>query len=168
MIPTKTSFNEQKWNAKRRDIPWQLTFEQWSRIWSDSGKLDRRGYRKGNYVMARFGDTGSYAIGNVEVILAEDNNRAANNGRKRTRRNKNNISQGIKAYWTNLTPEQRAERGRKVSAGQRKSGGLFNGWKDEARRKRQARLTKQRWAKLSPRERTARGKAISKAKRHQP
>lgn len=62
-------FKIHKTNAKRRGIPFLLTFTQWWRIWQRSGKWDQRGNGKpDDYVMGRKGDTGPYAVGNVEII----------------------------------------------------------------------------------------------------
>jgi hypothetical protein len=62
-----------KTNAKRRNIPFLLTYEQWLRIWQQSGHLHERGCKRGQYVMARFGDTGPYSVDNVKIILVGDN-----------------------------------------------------------------------------------------------
>jgi hypothetical protein len=67
-------YGQHKHRAGRRGIPFELTFEQWLKIWQDSGHLRERGHRQGQYVMARFFGRGSYKIGNVQIILAEDNN----------------------------------------------------------------------------------------------
>jgi hypothetical protein len=60
-------YNRQKQNAKRRGVSWELTFEQWWAIWQESGKWNQRGCGRGQYVMSRYNDTGSYAIGNVFI-----------------------------------------------------------------------------------------------------
>jgi hypothetical protein len=161
----KKRFREQRNSAKRRGISWRLTYEQWLKIWSDSGKLARRGNRKGNYVMARFDDKGSYAVGNVKIITCQQNNRDGLIGKKRNRKNRNNIAQGIKAYWANLTPEQRAARGRAVSEGQLRTGSNLKSWKNPKKRRRHHLALKRMWAKLTPKQRAIRGRAISKGKR---
>lgn len=65
-------FVQQRNNAKRRNIDWQLTLGEWWQIWEASGKWDERG-RGSGYVMARHGDTGPYAVGNVKVINGREN-----------------------------------------------------------------------------------------------
>lgn len=65
-------FRQQWVGAKRRGIPWQITFTQWWKIWTDSGKWEQRG-RGSKFVMARFGDVGPYAVGNVEIITGAQN-----------------------------------------------------------------------------------------------
>jgi hypothetical protein len=59
--------------AARRGIPFLLTYSEWLRIWIDSGHLDERGPYRGQYVMARFGDKGPYAVGNVKIVTVEAN-----------------------------------------------------------------------------------------------
>lgn len=66
-------FQFQKDRAKARGIKWDMTFDQWFKIWTESGHLHERGCRKGQYVMARFGDKGPYAIGNVKICTVEEN-----------------------------------------------------------------------------------------------
>jgi hypothetical protein len=60
-------------HAKARGISFNLTFEQWLKIWTDSGHLSERGNKAGQYVMARFQDRGAYAVGNVRIITVEEN-----------------------------------------------------------------------------------------------
>ncbi len=68
----RTRYNVQKHHAiKKRNISFDLTFEEWYKIWLDSGRWQERG--RGGYVMARFGDKGPYAIGNVEIKHHIDN-----------------------------------------------------------------------------------------------
>src|ERR1700761_1832283 len=68
------SFMGQKGNAATRGIEFLLTYEEWLKFWQDSGKLDQRGRGRSKYVMARFGDTGPYALGNIKIILGPENN----------------------------------------------------------------------------------------------
>lgn len=73
--PTKTklAFWSQRKNAARRGIAWELTYDQWMAIWQSSGKLELRGRTKGGFVMARFGDVGPYAVGNVKICPNREN-----------------------------------------------------------------------------------------------
>jgi hypothetical protein len=59
------SYRAQQARAKQRGIEWHLAFPEWARLWRDSGHLPARGRGKDRYVMARHGDTGPYAVGNV-------------------------------------------------------------------------------------------------------
>ena len=69
----KQAFYQHKADASNRRIEWLLTFDDWLKVWQDSGLLDQRGSRKGQYCVARFGDTGPYAVWNVKIILHSDN-----------------------------------------------------------------------------------------------
>lgn len=69
----KQRYNEQKGNAERRNIDFNLTFEEWRDIWDSSGHWEERGRGIGKFVMARYGDIGPYAVGNVKIILHTDN-----------------------------------------------------------------------------------------------
>lgn len=72
-ICMKTQYNIQKQNANKRNIPFNLTYEQWLEVWGD--KLPQRGRGKGKYCMARNNDQGPYSVDNVRIILFEDNNK---------------------------------------------------------------------------------------------
>ena len=71
------AYTNQCYGARRRGIEFQLTFEQWLSIWKASRRLSRRGTRSGQYVMARFGDCGPYAVGNVKIITTNRNRKEA-------------------------------------------------------------------------------------------
>jgi hypothetical protein len=59
--------------AKRRGIAFELTFEEWLEIWEASGHFEERGTRSHQYHMARHGDLGPYAVGNVKIVTASQN-----------------------------------------------------------------------------------------------
>lgn len=69
----RTRYKEHRIAAGKRGIPFQLTFEEWWGIWQASGKWEQRGRRKGQYVMARFGDKGPYAADNVHICTTSHN-----------------------------------------------------------------------------------------------
>jgi hypothetical protein len=62
-----------KKNAKKRGNAFLLTFEEWLNIWIESGQLDQRGRGRQNYCMARSGDIGPYAMGNVRICTNQEN-----------------------------------------------------------------------------------------------
>ena len=66
-------YYDQMHNAAYRGIEWKLTLPVWWHIWQESGKWDQRGRGKDKYCMARDGDAGPYAVGNVRIILCEQN-----------------------------------------------------------------------------------------------
>ncbi len=73
-INYKPLYWQQKRDARvKRGIEFLLTYDEWLKIWEESGRLHERGTRRGMYVMARFGDKGPYAVGNVKIITHEQN-----------------------------------------------------------------------------------------------
>jgi CRP-like cAMP-binding protein len=66
-------FRQYKTNCIRRGIPWELTFEEFCSFWDASGQWERRGRGKGKFCLARYGDSGPYALGNNYVAKNEDN-----------------------------------------------------------------------------------------------
>jgi hypothetical protein len=68
-----TKYKRQKKSAEKRGIEFILTYNDWLAIWMKSGKLDKRGRHKGNYVMCRKNDSGPYAVGNVFIATTSDN-----------------------------------------------------------------------------------------------
>jgi NUMOD3 motif len=69
----RQAFRDQRNVAKARGIDFLLTFEEWLNFWQDSGRLFERGRKEGQYCMARFGDTGPYALGNIKIIKHSEN-----------------------------------------------------------------------------------------------
>jgi hypothetical protein len=69
----KLKFQAQRYRAGQRNIPWDLTFEQWFEIWQASGHFEERGNKSDQYCMSRIGDKGSYAIGNVFIQTNAEN-----------------------------------------------------------------------------------------------
>jgi len=61
-------YGQQRGMSNKRKIPFLLSFDQWLKIWTDSGHLHERGRKSGQYVMARKGDKGPYSIDNVEIV----------------------------------------------------------------------------------------------------
>ena len=46
MRELKQKYDQHKYRAERRGIPFELTFKQWLKIWQDSGHLRERGHRQ--------------------------------------------------------------------------------------------------------------------------
>ena len=69
----KGKFNNQRKQARNRGIEFLFSFEEWMKIWIESGFWHERGCHKGQYVMARNGDKGPYAPWNIEIITSEEN-----------------------------------------------------------------------------------------------
>lgn len=88
----KQDYMTHKRNAKKRNIDFFLTFDEWLAIWSQSGKLELRGPKKGQYCMARIGDIGPYAIGNVYIELSDVNCKLPHNGIAKSKEQKTKMS----------------------------------------------------------------------------
>ena len=54
----RSKFQQQKYMAKRRGIEFLFTFEEWIKMWEDSGKWNERGRGAKKYCMARHNDIG--------------------------------------------------------------------------------------------------------------
>lgn len=67
------AFHRQKNAAIFRGVEWQLSFDQWLEMWTASGHWHERGRHVGQYVMARKGDVGPYAFGNVYICTCSQN-----------------------------------------------------------------------------------------------
>jgi hypothetical protein len=73
----RRKFTAHKYDAKQRGVGFELTFQEWWSIWRASGHWEERGVGNGKYCMARYGDTGPYAVGNVRIITNELSRNAA-------------------------------------------------------------------------------------------
>ncbi|HDR8927874.1 hypothetical protein [Burkholderia vietnamiensis] len=69
------AFRHHRYAAASRGIAFELTFAQWWGLWEPHYHL--RGTRSGQMVMARRGDVGPYAIGNVSIKTSRANHREA-------------------------------------------------------------------------------------------
>lgn len=72
----RSCYGHHRSSAKVRGIGFELTFHEWWKIWKDSGKWLERGRSSHCYAMARHGDVGPYAVGNVSIITVGENCRA--------------------------------------------------------------------------------------------
>jgi hypothetical protein len=101
-LTTWGKYAQHRRDSRGRGIAFELTFDQWLKIWGR--KLAKRGPLKGQYVMARFGDKGPYAVGNVQIITSEQNHHDANIGvpRPKTEQHKKRLSEvktGLKRVY---------------------------------------------------------------------
>jgi len=112
MATPRRRYIEHRENARKRNIAFLLTFDEWWDLWQQSGKWDQRGNRRGKYCMARFGDRGAYEIGNVSICPIETN---------RSERNENYPLQGSnnpaygRDYWASASIEERERRAANIS-----------------------------------------------------
>lgn len=66
-------FLDQRRNAEKRGIEWQMNFPEWCQVWRDSGHFEERGRKGDLYVMARRQDFGPYAAWNVYITTMRQN-----------------------------------------------------------------------------------------------
>jgi hypothetical protein len=96
------AYNDQRAKARSRKdrngnpIEWLFTRETWIALWLKSGKWHQRGCRRGQYVMARFGDVGPYSPDNVEIKLHSENLGEGQKGRKHSEETKAKIGEAQK------------------------------------------------------------------------
>jgi hypothetical protein len=104
-----------KWQlnrAKDRGVPFLLSFEEWCDIWQSSGKWEQRGRLRGQYVMARFGDTGPYERSNVKICLVGENVAESNRDMDHPPERR---AAAMKAWWASASQEQRDSISRNLS-----------------------------------------------------
>jgi hypothetical protein len=82
--PDKRKYDVHRTNARMRGIEFKLTFEEWFCWWMDTGHYSERGNKRGQYVMARKGDQGPYALGNIECLQAQVNSVAPHAGKPKS------------------------------------------------------------------------------------
>lgn len=114
-------FMAHKENAARRGIEFSLTFDQWIKIWKDSGKFSERGRGAAKYCMSRYGDKGAYEVGNVFIQLGKVNVAEGNLGkamREDTRRMISEAHKGKPHPWSEgeNNPMHRPEVKAKITA----------------------------------------------------
>jgi hypothetical protein len=80
--PAKYAYNAHKCSAKKRGIPFLLTFDEWWTIWDASGNWEQRGRGRDEFCMARVKDKGAYVVGNVSICTHADNAREAGEMRR--------------------------------------------------------------------------------------
>lgn len=68
-------YTRQRANARRREIPFDLSYEEWWKIWEESGLWEQRGVGKDKYCMSRINDEGGYQVGNVEIKSSTANSK---------------------------------------------------------------------------------------------
>jgi len=74
----KQAYWDQQSHAKQRNIDWQFTYESWLEWWGED--IQNRGCRKGQLVMARYGDVGPYHPSNVRKATTMENHQEAKVG----------------------------------------------------------------------------------------
>jgi hypothetical protein len=95
--PERTAYGRHKQRALARNIPFLLTFDEWWDLWEASGKWEQRGGGADSYCMARYGDVGPYAVGNVRICTHRENN-AEQHSRPQSAETRRKRSEALKAY----------------------------------------------------------------------
>lgn len=80
-------------NATRRQISFELTYEEWICIWLNSGHWHQRGNKLNQYCMSRYNDVGPYSVTNVFIQLTAHNTHQANKNKPKTANTRRNMSQ---------------------------------------------------------------------------
>lgn len=114
--PARYAFQCHKDSAKRRDIPFLLTFEDWWSVWDASGKWKERGLGSDQYCMARNGDAGAYEIGNVRICTGRENRAEARKGKPLSEAHRKALVEA----WKKRGPVSAAQRAAMVKAWERR------------------------------------------------
>ena len=96
----RTLYQAHRGVAKQRNVPFNLSIEEWYAFWQASGHWDERGMGRGKYCMSRVNDEGPYVIGNVFIQLHTKNVLDAQLGRKHT---KEHIANWRKSFCKSVT-----------------------------------------------------------------
>jgi len=70
---TIKAYHNQKTQAQKRGIDFEMSFQEWKDWWIATGKAEMRGRKVGCYQMCRFQDVGPYALGNVYCATVTEN-----------------------------------------------------------------------------------------------
>lgn|SRR5215472_11376418 len=92
----KDRYEQHRRNARKYNVPFLLSFEEWYDIWISSGHWNQRGQRSDQYCMARYWDQGAYEVSNVRIITNHEN------GVER------NEHDSMGDWYKQLSPEERA------------------------------------------------------------
>lgn len=102
--------------AKKRGIKFQMSLEEWISVWVDAlgeNWKDKRGRLKHQFCMARLGDKGPYAVGNVKIITNEENAKE----RVWTDQDRTDQSRRMKKRMADLTTRQLCSMAKKGKPG---------------------------------------------------
>lgn len=66
--PFRYFYNLHKQKAKQRCVPWKLSFQQYKKVWLESGKWDEKLAGVGDWSMDRIDINRGYEIENVRII----------------------------------------------------------------------------------------------------
>ena len=95
-------YGKQKHRARQRGIEFNISFEDWMKVWLDSGHWNQRGKGKGKYNMSRINDVGPYTYENVFIQSHEGNASDGHKGIPKTAEECLKNSLGQKRYRERL------------------------------------------------------------------
>lgn len=98
----RLQYSWHKYDAIARGIPFAFSYEEWLKVWIDSGHLHERGHKRGQYCMARFNDQGPYAVWNVKIVTCTENISEGQLGKPKSQETKRRMSKP-------KSPEHRAK-----------------------------------------------------------
>lgn len=83
MVTAKNRFQIHRYSAKTRNIPFELTFDEWYNWWLSHGIDKEYPQKRGPNMpcMCRYGDTGPYNLSNIYFDTSSNNVKYANTGR---------------------------------------------------------------------------------------
>ncbi len=71
--PVRYSWQSHKDNAKRRNIEFDLTFDQFKEFCEEVDLLTKKGKHKRSYTIDRIDNTKGYTIGNIQKLTRKEN-----------------------------------------------------------------------------------------------
>ena len=105
----KDKYRDHKFRAKKRGLDFHFTYEEWIEWWGKD--IVRRGNRKGNLVMSRYGDVGPYHPDNVFKNTAEQNASDGNKGRPKSEEHNAKVSNAKKGR-----PQSEEHKAKRIAA----------------------------------------------------
>ena len=86
-------FSNKSVNAKKENIPFLLTFDDFCTLLKDAGITSSQlGFTGDNYVLARYGDKGNYEVGNCRFITQIENAKERTVTDKSREASRNNVA----------------------------------------------------------------------------
>lgn len=94
----RLQYLHQSYQAKKRNVSWEIGFDEWLNWWISTGHYHERGRKSHEYCMSRYNDTGPYKIGNIFCQTVAQNTRDAHLGVRKSEDVKKKISDSLKGH----------------------------------------------------------------------
>lgn len=115
----RKKYNNKKTHSKNT-VGFNLTLKEYCQLVIDAGLVSSQiGFSGDKYVLGRYGDTGSYEIGNCKFITQSENNKE-----RKTTEKMSNAWISIAKHMTEQN-KNNPEFGKKVSEGIKRNGGFY-------------------------------------------